>query len=154
MPDNKTDAFELEFVNFLFKATAISGLGANLYVCLFTGSPHGVGTEDQANISNEGYSGANGYANTGTGGRQAVVRSAAGWTVTQTGGTTEVKNASAITFPTCTGGSSVVDWGGLAKGATAGVADLVIAGPLSSSLTVTNGVQPQFAANNLVFEEL
>ena len=75
--------------------------------------------------------------------RQTVARSVAGWTVAS--GT--VDNDSAITFPQATGGSETETDFGLTLMATGDY--LQIFGALTSSLAVSNGITPEFAAGAL-----
>ena len=75
--------------------------------------------------------------------RETVARSLAGWTVAS--GT--VDNDSAITFTTATGGSETETDFGLTLQATGDY--LQIFGALTSSLAVSNGITPEFAAGAL-----
>ena len=76
--------------------------------------------------------------------RQAVTRSTGGWTVAS--GT--VDNDSAITYPTATGGSETETDFGIGS-ALSGAGYLFIFGALTSSLAVSNGITPEFAAGAL-----
>lgn len=74
--------------------------------------------------------------------RQAVARSLAGWTVSN--GT--VNNDSAITYPQAGAtGAGTVTFFGLGSAST-GTGFLQLFGALTSSLAVSNGITPQFAA--------
>lgn len=75
--------------------------------------------------------------------RQTVARSTSGWTVAS--GT--VDNDAAITFPEATGGSETETDFGICLLATGNY--LQIFGALTSSLAVSSGVQPEFAAGAL-----
>ena len=76
--------------------------------------------------------------------RIGVARSVAGWTVASG----NVDNDAAITYAQATGGSEVEDQFGIGS-AVSGAGNLQIYGSLSSTLTVTNGIQPEFAAQAL-----
>ena len=76
--------------------------------------------------------------------RVAVARTTTGYT--DTAGV--VTNDAAITFPTCTGGSSTVSH--VSNGtAHTGSGSVIVAGALTASLAVSNGITPQFAINAL-----
>lgn len=75
--------------------------------------------------------------------RVAVARSVAGWTVAS--GT--VDNDSAITYVTSTSSETETDFG--IGFVASGAGNLQIFGVLSSSLAVSNGVTPEFAAGAL-----
>lgn len=76
--------------------------------------------------------------------RQAVARSTSGWTVA----TGTVDNDAAITFPQATGGSETETYFGLGS-AVSGAGNLDMEGALTSSLAVSNGITPEFAAGAL-----
>lgn len=75
--------------------------------------------------------------------RQTVARSTSGWTVAS--GT--VDNDAAITFPAATGGSESETDFGLTLLGTGNF--LQIFGALTSSLAVSSGITPEFAAGDL-----
>ena len=75
--------------------------------------------------------------------RQTVARSTAGWTVASG----NVDNDAPITFPQATGGSETETDFGITLRATGDV--LQIFGALTSSLAVSNGITPEFAAGAL-----
>jgi hypothetical protein len=76
--------------------------------------------------------------------RVSVVRTSSGWSCSS-GVTT---NVGTIAFPACTGGSSTVTNVSLGRD-TSGVGEVVVAGALTASLAVSNGITPQFAASAL-----
>lgn len=71
-----------------------------------------------------------------------VNRSTADWTVT--GGTTT--NDNLIQFPQCTGGSNTITHVSITP---EGSTEIIISGALNSSVAVSSGIQPQFAASAL-----
>lgn len=79
--------------------------------------------------------------------RVSVARAAAQWTVAGTTPTT-VDNDNAITFPQATSGAETETAFGIGA-ATSGVGFLKIFGALSSTLAVSNGIKPEFAAGSL-----
>lgn len=75
-----------------------------------------------------------------------VSRSATDWTVS---GNT-VTNDNLIQFPQCTGGSNTITHVSITP---AGSTQILYSGALNSSLAVSNGIQPQFAAGALSITE-
>lgn len=75
--------------------------------------------------------------------RLTIVRSAAGWTVTGA----SASNAALAQFPTCTGATATATHISVALAAGASV--IVFSGALSSSLAISNTIQPQFAIGAL-----
>lgn len=60
-----------------------------------------------------------------------------------------MSNANAITFVECSGGSSTVSWVALVDSATTGAGNVLFCAQLTSSLSVSDGIQPYFAANDI-----
>lgn len=105
----------------------------NLYVSLHTADP-GVGGAQTTNET--------AYTNYA---RIAIVRTTSGWSVPASGATA---NAALAQFAQCGATGATITH--VAIGTAASGAGLVLyAGPLSSSLAVANGIQPQFAAGAL-----
>lgn len=75
-----------------------------------------------------------------------VSRSATDWTVS---GNT-VTNDNLIQFPQCTGGSNTITHVSITP---QGSTQILYSGALNSSLAVSNGIQPQFAAGALSITE-
>ena len=74
--------------------------------------------------------------------RVSVARSGAGWSLASGG---SLQNAALIQFPECTGGSNTITH------VSVGISGTIIHyGALSSSRSVSAGIQPQFAAGALV----
>lgn len=109
-----------------------SSAAGNLYISLHTASP-GVGGSQTTNEA--AYTG---YA------RVAVVRSSSGWTVSGA----NYSNPNPIAFPACTGGSETETYFGIGTAAS-GAGVLLLFGALTSSLAVSNGITPSFAASQL-----
>jgi hypothetical protein len=56
-----------------------------------------------------------------------------------------IANTALVQFAQCTGGSSIVTHFGIGTDST-GTGNLLLKGALTSSLSISNGIQPQFAA--------
>jgi hypothetical protein len=143
---SKSNALENAILELIFKATTFADIAENdttspatsLYVTLHTADPGEAGTQ----ATNE--------TNYGSYDRVAVARSGSGWTVT---GNT-VTNAALVQFPQCTSGTATITHVGVGLGATAASATVLLyKGALSSSLSVSSGIQPQFAIGALQIQE-
>ncbi len=138
-----TNAAETNLLALLFTNVAwanvgdVSGLqpsatAGSMYIGLHTSDPGETGDQ----TTNEGaYTS---YA------RIAVARSAAQWTVTND----TCENDNAITFAQATGGSETETHFGVGS-ALSGTGNLFIKGALNSSLAVSSGITPEFAAGAL-----
>ena len=142
-----SDEFELNLLEHLFlnqdlkPLGDITGLvgstaGGEFWIALHTANPGEPSTQQTNEISYTSYT------------RIAVTRDAAGWTVTGN----QVTNAALVQFPTCTGGTATATHFsvGVDNGLVLGVHTLIAYGALASPLTITSGIQPQFAAGSLV----
>lgn len=112
-----------------------AGTAGSLYVALFTADP-----SDSAQGTETSYTNYD---------RKAVARSAAGWTVTAG----SASNAAAITFAQCGTTGATLTGFAICKGGTTGTNDQIYWGTLSSNLTVSTGVTPEFAIGALVVNE-
>ncbi len=141
-----TDLFEDDLLDLLLTNVAAPNVGdagglqpstaaGSWYVSLHTNAGAVADTHTSQAQFEAGYTG---YA------RQAVARSGAGWTVA--GGTGD--NDSAITYPAATGGSETEDQFGMGS-AVSGAGNLQIYGSLTSTLAVSSGITPEFAAGAL-----
>lgn len=108
----------------------------NLFVSLHTADPTAAGTQSSSEAAYTGYA------------RVAVARTSGGWSISAE----TISNVAAITFPACTGGSETETWFGVGT-ASSGAGVLLWAGPLTSSLAVSNGITPSFAAGSLTVTE-
>lgn len=117
-------------------ATGLRGstTAGSFYVELSTGALSGTSTQSTTEAAYTGY------------GRVAVARSAGGWTVTGSAPTT-AENASAVTFGTSSTSETETDCS-IGRDA-AGAGEVIVWGPLTASLTVSNGITPSFATNQL-----
>lgn len=144
---SKIDAFETAILELIFENADLANIGdaggllgavtpGSFFIALFTGDPGEAGA-----VTNEAdYTG---YA------RKAIARAGAQWTTA--GGATE--NTAAITFDPCTGGSNSITHFAICKAGSASVEDLIYYGALDSSLAVSNGITPEFAAGALDLSE-
>lgn len=137
-----TDTLETELLELLFEngdfdnigdAAGIQGSTAagNLEITLHTGTLSDSSNQNTTEAAYTSYT------------RVDVARTSANWTATS--GTTS--NDNAITFPQATGGSETeTDFG---IGSDIVTNELWIYGALTSSLAVSNGITPEFAAGDL-----
>ena len=109
-----------------------SATAGSFYVSLHTADPGETGTQVTSEISYTGYA------------RVAVARSAGGFTLT----TSTISNTALVQFPQCTGGSGTATHFGIGTDSSS-TGNLLFKGSLTSSLSVSNGIQPQFAAGAL-----
>lgn len=109
-----------------------SSTAGSLYVSLHSSDPGEAGAQNTNEVAYTSYA------------RVAVARSSGGWTVS----TNTVTNAAAITFPQCTGGSATATHFGIGT-ASSGAGVLLYKGALSSSLSISSGITPEFAAGDL-----
>lgn len=118
-----------------------SGALANLYVCLHTGDP-GVGGDQRTNEATYGS-----YA------RKAVARTTAGWEVPASGSTSNAAVAGIVFDEATVGASNLITHVSIGTTGGTGAGKVLYAGELSSSRTISEGIQPQFNQNALVVSE-
>lgn len=108
-----------------------SSTAGSLYISLHTGDPGETGNQTTNECAYTSYA------------RVAVTRSTVSkqWTVT----TGSAVNANQIQFPKATGGSETATHFGIGY-ASSGTGNLIFKGALSSSLAISNNIQPTFAA--------
>lgn len=138
-----TNAAEANLLNLLFLNIDWANIGdagglqnsataGSFYVSLHTADPGESGNQSTSETAYTSYA------------RVAVARAGGGWTLTaQT-----ISNTALVQFPQCTGGSSTVSYFGIGTDSS-GAGNLLMSGPLTSSLSISNGIQPQFAAGAL-----
>lgn len=138
------NTFETDLLEHIFQNLTVPNVGdatglrgsstaGNLYLGLYTVTPSDSAEGTECTTSNYGS-----YA------RVAVVRSSSGWTISGN----NIYNTATVTFPTCTAYSCTVVAFAIHTAST-GTGNQIIWGALSSSLAVSNGVTPQFAAGAL-----
>jgi hypothetical protein len=138
-----SNAAETELLDLLFNNSAFANVGdasglqpsataGSYYIALHTADPDETGTQSTNEIAYTSYA------------RVAVARSSGGWTVS---GAT-VNNTALIQFPQCTGGSGTASHFSIGL-ASSGAGVILLSGALNSSLAISNGITPQFAATSL-----
>lgn len=135
-----TNAAEAALLDLLFLNTDWANIGdaaglqnsataGSFYISLHTADPGETGTQSTNEASYTGYA------------RVAVARTAGGWTRT----VSTIANTALVQFAQCTGGSAIVTHFGIGTDST-GAGNLLMKGALTASLSISNGIQPQFAA--------
>lgn len=144
---SKSNTFENDLLLLVFNNTDIALIGdaaglqnsataGSLYVSLHTADPGEAGDQTTNETAYTNYA------------RVAVARSGAGWTVTGNA----VANAALVQFAQCgVTGATLTHFGVGAESSGAG--KLLYSGALTSSLAVSSGIQPQFAAGDLDITE-
>lgn len=140
---SKSNAWETAILQHLFNNDNVANIGdatglrgsstaGSLYVSLHTADPGEAGNQTTNECAYTSYA------------RVAVARTTGGWTVSGNA----VTNVALIQFPQCTGGSETATHFGIGTAASStGV--LLYKGPLSASLAISSGIQPQFGAGEL-----
>lgn len=125
---------ETAVLNYIFVGTNVSWDGnTDLYLALHTADPGEAGSA----VTSEAAYGS--YA------RVAVTR-ATDFTVSGN----SVSNANLEQFPQCSSGSESITYASIVTSAS-GAGTIIVRAALSSPITVSTGVQPQFASNALTF---
>jgi hypothetical protein len=143
---SKVNSFETEILDHIFNNTNIANIGdasglqpsgadGNLWISLHTANPGETGS-----VTNE--AAYTSYA------RASTDRDGSDWTVASG----QAQNTNLISFPTCTGGSETITHFGIHT-ASSGSGNMIYSGSLTSSLSVSNGITPQFAATALTVTE-
>jgi hypothetical protein len=133
-----SNATESDLIAFILNATAIPWAAAsNLFVALHTADPGEDGNQGTSEATYAGYA------------RVQVARTSGGWTVNGSPGLGV--NAALIQFPQCTSGSNTITHVSIGTAST-GAGQILVKGALSSSLNVSAGIQPQFAASALTLQ--
>jgi len=142
-----SNASESDLLKLIFQNTNFANLGdatgvrgsttaGSLYVALHTADPGETGDQTTNETSYTNYA------------RVAVARSAGGWTVSGTA-PTQVANAGTTTFATCGASGATITHFSIGV-ASSGASEIIASGALSSSIAVSNGITPSFAAGALV----
>lgn len=109
-----------------------SATAGSFYIALHTADPGEAGDQTTNEISYTSYA------------RVAVARSGAGWSRSSS----TISNAALVQFPQCTGGSGTATHFSIGT-ASSGTGSIILSGALTSSLAISNGIQPQFAIGAL-----
>jgi hypothetical protein len=132
---SKGNTTENDIIALVFHGTALSwNAETDLDIHLHTADPGEAGTS----ATNECAYGS--YA------PQTVLRDSSGWDVSGN----QASNDDIIQFPQCTSGSETITHVSITPGNST---QILYSGALTSSLAVSSGIQPQFAANALVITE-
>ena len=138
-----TNAAEANLLNLLFLNLDWANIGdasglqnsataGSFYVSLHSSDPGEAGNQSSNEISYTGYA------------RVAVARSGSGWTLS----TSTISNTALVQFGQCTGGTATATHFGIGTDSTS-TGNLIFKGALTASLSISNGIQPQFAAGAL-----
>lgn len=132
---SKSNATETDMLAKIFTATALPWDAAtDLDIHLHTADPGESGNSTTSEATYTSYA------------LVTVARSTSGWTVT---GNTCTNDAQ-IQFPQATGGTNVITHVSITP---SGSTQILYSGALNSPLSVSNGIQPQFAAGALSITE-
>lgn len=147
---SKGNTFENDLMKLIFNGTAISKIAdnasvtplTNLYLALHTDNPGEGGTQttNEANYTDYG--------------RVAVARAVgvpgvSGFTVSGA----QATNAALVQFIISGGGTNVVSYVSIGTDDYPAAGKILYSGALSAPRTITVGIQPQFSAGDLIFEE-
>jgi len=135
-----TNAAEQALLDLLFLNTDWAGIGdagglqnsaaaGSFHISLHSADPGEAGNQSTNEISYTGYA------------RVAVARTAGGWTRT----VSTISNTALVQCGQCTGGTATATHFGIGTDST-GTGNLLLKGALNASLSISNGIQPQFAA--------
>lgn len=138
-----TNSFEDALLRHIFENGDVANVGdatglrgsttaGVFYISLHTANPNETGSQTTSEAAYTSYA------------RQSVARSTSGWTIAS--GVAD--NDSAITFPQATGGSETETHFGVGSDSS-GAGNLFLWGALTSSLAVSSGITPSFAAGAL-----
>jgi len=141
---SKGNTFENDLLTLIFNATAIANIAdnagtsplTNLYVSLHTADPGEAGNQETNECAYTSYA------------RVAVARNGSGWTVSGN----QVENAALIAFPQATGGSETATHFAVGTDNT-GTGKILYSAALTSSLAISSGITPEFAAGALTVTE-
>lgn len=132
---SKSDATETALLSYVFTATAPAWAAATqLDIHLHTADPGEAGTSATSEATYGSYA------------LVTVNRNTSDWTVTGDTAT----NDNLIQFPQCTSGSNTITHVSITP---QGSTTILYSGALTSSLSVSTGIQPQFAAGALDITE-
>lgn len=129
-----SNAAETAILNQIFVGTALPWNGnTNLWIALHTADPGETGTAITSEASYGGYA-------------RIVLTRATDFTVSGN----QISNANLEQFAQCTSGSNTITHASIVDTAS-GAGNIIIKAPLNTSIPVSTGIQPQFAADALVF---
>jgi len=125
---------ETAVLNQVFKGTALSwNANTDLWIALHTADPGEAGTAVTSEATYGGYA-------------RAVLTRASDFTVSGN----QVSNTNLEQFVQCSSGSNTITYASIVDTAS-GAGNIIVRAALNTSIPVSTGIQPQFAANGLVF---
>lgn len=134
---SKGNTTENDVLAKVFQATELSWDGnTSLYLALHTADPGEAGVQTTSEATYTSYA------------RIAVARDATGWDVSGN----VASNDDLLQWPQCTGGSNTITHLSIGTAAS-GAGQIIYSGALNSSLSVSNLIQPQAAANAITITE-
>jgi len=129
-----SNAAETDVLEYIFNGTNVAwDANTDLWIALHTASPGETGTAVTSEATYGGYA------------RKALTR-ATDFTVSGN----SVSNTNLEQFDACTSGSNVITYASVVD-SSSGAGNILVYAALSSSITVSTGVQPQFAIGALSF---
>lgn len=132
---SKSNATETAILSYVFEASNPSWHGATqLDIHLHVADPGEAGTSGTSPATYTSYA------------PVTVARAGSAWTTTGN----QVVNDNLIQFPQCTGGTNTLTHVSVTPNAST---TILYSGALNSSIAVSNGIQPQFAAGALAATE-
>lgn len=133
---SKSNTTENDILKMVLQGTDPSWrAGATQYIALYTADPGEAGSAVTSEATYTSYA------------RVAITKATA-WT----DGGSSFSNAGLVQFPKCTGGTNDITHFGVVTTAS-GAGQLLYSGALSSTLSVSNNIQPQFDIGALVVTE-
>ena len=129
-----SNSTETAVLNQVFVGTALPwNASSSLYIALHTADPGEAGSAITSEATYGGYA-------------RAVLTRATDFTVSGN----QVSNAGLKQFAQCSSGSNTITYASIVDSAS-GAGNIIVRAALNTSIPVSNGIQPQFAANGLVF---
>lgn len=123
---------ENDLVSYIFDSTAPAWAGnANFFIRLHSLDPGEAGSAVTNEITYTGYDG-------------VAVSRTTGFSISGN----EASNAALVQFPLCSGGSATATHFSICTTQN-GAGQIIVSGALSSSLAISNGIQPQFNTGEL-----
>ena len=133
---SKSNTTENDVLKMILQGTDPSWrAGANQFLALYTADPGEAGTAVTSEATYTSYA-------------RGTVAKATTWT----DGGSSCSNTALVQFPKCTGGTNDITHFGVVT-TSSGAGQLLYSGALSSTLSVSNNIQPQFDAGDLVVTE-
>jgi hypothetical protein len=129
-----SNSAETSVLNQIFVGTALPWNGnTNLWIALHTADPGEAGTAVTSEATYGGYA-------------RVVLTRATDFTVSGN----QISNANLEQFAQCTSGSNTITHASIVDTAS-GAGTIIVRAALNTSIPVSTGIQPQFAANGLTF---